>query len=598
MILVFGGTTEGRKAVEVLDEGVGQYYYSTKGDLQKVNCLNGLHITGVMNRDLMERFCLEHDIQVIVDAAHPFAAVLHDTISDVVQKIGIPVVRFERKYLETDDANIIICSDFEDANIKMQEHGIRRLLALTGVQTISKLKPYWITHDTYFRILNRTDSIEKANAEGFPLDKIVFYDEGDIDSFLKQLKPDAIVTKESGESGGYFEKIESAKKHGIRIFVIKRPPLPENFIEVNGRYGLRREIEKLLPDFFSLHTGLTTGSCATAAAKTALIALLEGECLNEIRFDIPEGETMRMPVESVKIDGDSATATVIKDSGDDPDVTDKCKISVSVRYAEHDEIKFYGGEGVGTVTLPGLGIEVGEPAINPVPRKMIASELRKLYSDGLDVIISVDNGEELAKNTFNPRVGVQNGISIIGTTGIVRPLSHEAFIESIRREMKVAVASGCNVIAINSGGKSEGYMKALLPELPPQAFIHYGNAVGEILEISQEARIKHVIMGLMLGKAVKLAAGNLDTHSHKVTLDKDFLKSIARESLCTTESVRAIDKINFARELPTVLSKEDTDKFFALLMEKCMSHCKNIFKGTLQSVLFSENGVILGKTWR
>ena len=144
-------------------------------------------------------------------------------------------------------------------------------------------------------------------------------------------------------------------------------------------------------------------------------------------------------------------------------MTDKSLISVKVSFAEHDGIRFFGGEGIGTITLPGLGLPVGEAAINPVPRSMMRTELSALYDGGLDVTVSLEGGEELAERTFNPRVGVVGGVSIIGTSGIVRPFSHEAFLESIRREMNVALANGCGMVVVNSGGKSEKYMKALFP---------------------------------------------------------------------------------------------------------------------------------------
>lgn len=597
MILAFGGTTEGRIAVKTLGEGVGKYFYSTKGDSQYVECVNGVRIVGEMDRNSISEFCKQNAIRLIIDAAHPFASNLHQNISGVSEDLNIPVVRFERHFPDVAYSGIIPCENLEDAIVKLKVHSVKKLLALSGVQTIEKLKPFWNSNETYFRILNRPDSIKKSQDIGFPSDRIIFYEDENLEQILKEINPDAIITKESGESGGFIEKIEAVKKYGIKALVVKKPKLSDKFIVVNGPHGLRREIEKILPDFFPLHTGLTTGSCATAAAKAALIAIQSGIKPSEVQFDIPEGETLRMAVDKVEINGNSATAFVTKDAGDDPDVTDKCTISVTVNPASHNEIKFYGGEGVGTVTLPGLGIEVGQPAINPVPRKMIASELRRLYLGGLDVTVSVINGEEIAKKTFNSRVGIVGGISIIGTSGIVRPLSHEAFIESIKREISVAVASGCDIIAINSGGKSEGFMHRILPELPPQAFIHYGNAIGEMMDIAQTFGVKKIIMGIMLGKAVKLAEGHLDTHSHKVALNKDFLKNIAEQSGCSPLSLEKLDTLNFARELPHLLSNDDSGRFFSLLLNKCVDHCSKIYKGKLDAVLFDDNGLILKKTW-
>ena len=211
--------------------------------------------------------------------------------------------------------------------------------------------------------------------------------------------------------------------------------------------------------------------------------------------------------------------------------------------------------------------------------------------------ISLDGGAEIAKRTFNPRVGVFGGVSIIGTSGIVQPFSHEAFLESIRREMKVALANNCQKIAVNSGAKSEQFMKALLPELPQQAFIHYGNAIGETMSIAMDCGIKHLIIGLMLGKAVKLAEGNLDTHSHKVTINKEFLKSLAEECGCSEKAKEGIDSLSLARELPSFLSQEDAALFFPEVLRRCHSQCAAIYKGRLDAILFTDDGKTLSKTW-
>ena len=596
MILVFGGTTEGRIAVETLDEGTGHYFYSTRGDLQKIECAHGKHINGAMTQSDMVDFCRSKAIRLIIDAAHPFASSLHSTVDKVSRELCIPVIRFERRYPSVDYENTVWCDSFDKAIKEMEEVGIERLLALTGVQTIKKLKPYWTMHETWFRILKRDESFEIATQEGFPTNRLVYYDDDSVDSLVKTIHPDAVLTKESGETGGFMEKIEAARHHGIKVFVVKRPILSADFIVVDGRHGLRREIERLLPEFYPLHTGFTTGSCATAAAKAALVGLLTEKKVKDIDFKIPEGETLHMPVVSVMIEGDYAIASVIKDAGDDPDVTDKSLISVNVSFAEHDGIRFFGGEGIGTVTLPGLGLPVGEAAINPVPRSMMSSELSALYDGGLDVTVSLEGGEELAERTFNPRVGVVGGVSIIGTSGIVRPFSHEAFLESIRREMKVALANGCEEVIVNSGGKSEKYMKDLFPEVPQQAFIHYGNAIGETMKIAEECGVKHLIIGLMLGKAVKLSEGNMDTHSHNVTINREFLMSLAEECGCSIDSKEIMANLSLARELPSLLSEADAECFFPELLRRCHLHCSEIFKGILDAVLIADDGKILSKT--
>lgn len=595
MILVFGGTTEGRVAVKTLDEGEGKYFYSTRSPLQKVDCAHGEHICGEMREDAMLAFCRDNEIKLIVDAAHPFAQHLHSTIADVARQLDLPVIRLERRYHDISNPDLIWCDDYEDAVNKMTGFGIKRLLALTGVQTISKLKPFWTLTDTYFRILNRDESLEKVREAGFPMSRIGYYEKDNTKELIDNLKPDAILTKESGDSGGFMEKINAALECNMKAFVVRRPKLSDSFIVVDGPHGLRMKVEKLMPEFYPLHTGFTTGSCATAAAKAALIALVSGKILKEVNFRIPEGETMKMPVETVTMEKGCATASVIKVSGDDPDVTDGCRITVNVSHAVHSGINFIGGKGIGVVTLPGLGLEVGQPAINPVPRKNIESELGAIYSGGLDVTISLENGETLCEKTFNPRVGVTGGVSIIGTTGIIRPFSHEAFIDCIRREMDVAIAMNCECIVVNSGGKSERFMKALYPILPPHAFIHYGNAIGETMEIARDKNVPRLAIGIMLGKAVKLAEGNMDTHSHKVTANRDFLKSLARKAGCSNNAIEVMDSFNLARELPSLLVEEDANRFFPALLKCCHNHCAEIFPNKLEAALIADDGRILSR---
>ena len=176
---------------------------------------------------------------------------------------------------------------------------------------------------------------------------------------------------------------------------------------------------------------------------------------------------------------------------------------------------------------------------------MITNEVKQLlhshglYS-GVAVRISVPGGSELARKTFNPKLGIIGGISIIGTSGIVRPFSSEAFVNSIRKEIQVARALGCTDIVINSGAKSENYLRTRFPDLPPQAFIHYGNYIGETLRLAEEEGITRVTMGIMIGKAVKLAEGHLDTHSRNVVMNRDFITALATESHCPPENIAKV----------------------------------------------------------
>ncbi len=593
MILILGGTTEGRIAVRVADEAGKPYLYSTKGNMQEIVSRYGTQVTGGMDEWEMTDCCLKHGVRLLVDAAHPFAVRLHATVARVSEALHLPVIRLERMYPPRTDT-IVWCDDYEDAINKLEAKGIDRLLALTGVQTIGRLKPYWEKHNCYFRILERKESVSLAEEQGFDARKLVFYHSGEPEKILlEQLRPDAVLTKESGLSGGFREKVEAAAELGIPVFAVKRPVLPSGFVVVTGEHGLRKKIEQYLPGFYELRSGYTTGACATAASKAALLALMMGEEQQTVSFHIPDGEEMTLPVASTVIGENWATACVVKDAGDDPDVTDGCSVFSTVCFSDTGKIRFLQGEGVGKVTLPGLGLGIGEPAINRVPRQMITDELGRIYSKGLDVTISVPGGEELARRTFNPKLGIVGGISIIGTSGIVRPFSSDAFVDAIRREMEVACAVGAARIVINSGAKSEKYVKRVYPDLPSQAFIHYGNFIGETLKIAEELGVTSVTMGIMLGKAVKLAEGNLDTHSKKVVMDKEFLKRMAREAGCSLQAVSSIERITLACELWNLLPQEDAQLFFPSLLEHCMNHCVPLLPGgKLTIFLIDEEGNI------
>ena len=609
MILIFGGTTEGRLAVRVADAAGSPYWYSTRGDLQQIDCKHGTHITGAMDEAAMAAFCREHDIRLLVDAAHPFATELHRTVAAVAELLDLPVVRVERIYSEMpaghDGGEIRWCEDYADAVRQLEADGITRLLALTGVQTIAKLRGYWKQHNCWFRILHRDESLEKAAQQGFPADQLVYYEGEDEAALIARLQPQAILTKESGESGGFSQKLAAACAAGIPLYAVRRPPLPAGFAVVTGEHGLRKAIESLVPGFFPLRSGFTTGACATAAAKAALLTLLGHKVGETVDILFPDGETLLLPVESVAANPEarsdpawlsgtrhggtvnappglrtpplSATATVVKDAGDDPDVTNGNAIVATVAFSDEPGIHFLQGEGVGRVTLPGLGIPVGGPAINRVPRQMMTQELSALYGGGLDVTISVPGGSELAKRTFNPKLGIEDGISIIGTSGIVRPFSNEAFVEAIRREIEVAVAIGVGQLVINSGAKSEASLKQRFPDLPPQAFVHYGNFIGETLKIAAELKVPRVTMGIMVGKAVKLAEGHLDTHSRNVVMNKDFLRELAVEAGCSSAACTAIDRMTLARELWTTLDEEDARRFFPALRRRCQLVCASVY---------------------
>ena len=600
MILVFGGTTEGRKAAEVLEEAGSPFFYSTKTGEQELSLHNGERIDGAMDAEAMKAFIDKHSIRLIVDAAHPFASQLHHTIAVVASDRHIPVIRYERIYPPR-DPDITWIDDYVQVPTD-----IHSLLATTGVQSISKLK--WLEAlgiKVFYRILNRESSLLLAYEQGVTDDQLCYFE----DSNDIEVDADAILLKESGLSGGFCEKVAAARAKGMRIIALKRPELIQGD-SINGPYGLRRAVEKLLPEFYPLHSGLTTGTCATAAAIAATIRLIKGEMPKEVPVMLPDGETIM-----VAVDYGEDYAYCTKEAGDDPDVTNgievRAKVIASdnhgltrtdpicaekeVRNSPQKSVAIYGGEGVGRFTLPGFDYPPGEAAINKPPREMIRHNLQTILSPltshllPLKVTISVPDGEEIARRTFNPRLGVEGGISIIGVSGIVKPFSEEAFIDSIRKCMEVAKASGSERVVINSGGKSERFVKTLYPELPRQAFVEYGNYIGETLKIAHELSIPKVTLGVMLGKAVKLAAGHLDTHSRKTTMDLGFIQQMLQESGITID----ISDITLARELWKRIPTGQLQIFAQTVIRHCAEHCLPLLpNGELTILLIDDNGKI------
>lgn len=575
MIIIFGGTTEGRRAVDVLEQAGKPYFYSTRSGEQEVPLVHGQRLAGAMDEEAMVAFCRDHVIRLIVDAAHPFAKDLHHNLCRVAEQLGIPLVRFERIFPPR-EADITWIDDYSQVPTD-----IHTLLATTGVQSISKLN-YLEAEGikVFYRILHRESSIALAKAQGAEESQLCYYeDDNTID-----IDADAILLKESGESGGFSQKVNAARAKGMRIIALKRPLINYslyniNYTLVNGPHGLRRMIEHLLPDFFPLKSGLTTGTCATAAAVAALCRLQTGQTPENVPVRLPDGETISVPV------GYSDDyAFCLKDAGDDPDVTNGVEIRASVQLAEDFVIK--GGDGVGRFTLPGFDFPPGEPAINRGPRQMLRENIPGNYS----ITISVEHGAELARRTFNPRLGIEGGISIIGVSGIVQPYSEEAFLESIRKCLEVACASGAERIVLGSGAKSENALRALYPELPTQAFVQYGNFVGETLQMAAALGCNSVTLGVMLGKAVKLAAGQLDTHSRRATFDRDFVRQLLIESHC---DAALADSVTLVRELWDLLPSSALTSFVHTVLDHCRHHCLPLLpNGELTILLIDDEGRI------
>ncbi len=285
-----------------------------------------------------------------------------------------------------------------------------------------------------------------------------------------------------------------------------------------------------------LRRGWTTGACATAAATAAYTALLTGEFPEPVAITLPKGETPAFALATEEFRDGAAVAGVIKDAGDDPDVTHGALIKAEVEPGEPGSgVIFRAGPGVGTVTREGLPLAVGEPAINPMPRKMIASAIAGVAAahggsgdvpPDVVVTVSVEDGEKLAAKTWNPRLGIVGGISILGTTGIVVPYSCAAWIESIQRGIDVARAAGEPIVAGCTGKTSEDRTQALL-RLPDYAMVDMGDFAGGMLKYLRAHPVPRVVIGGGFAKIAKLAQGHLDLHSGRSQVDPGWLADLA-----------------------------------------------------------------------
>lgn len=300
-----------------------------------------------------------------------------------------------------------------------------------------------------------------------------------------------------------------------------------------------------------LREGYTTGTCMTGAALASAVWQLSGKCPEKVQVDTPAGRTLVLSV----LEFDDFECGIVKDAGDDPDVTDGCVVRVRTVISSVDgEIKFTGGEGVGTVTKRGLKIPPGEPAINPVPRKMTEEALRKhIGSRGAEVIVSVPGGKETAEKTFNPRLGITGGISILGTTGIVRPMSEEAVRESLAEELSVCRAEYGTKAAFVTGWSGEEALKRIMPDM--KGIVLCSNYLGFLLDEAEELGFTDIIIAGGTGKLVKPAANVMYLHSHTAGSQREVLCTHAALMGARTEVIRDIYRSAATREMCRVLKE-------------------------------------------
>jgi cobalt-precorrin-5B (C1)-methyltransferase len=303
----------------------------------------------------------------------------------------------------------------------------------------------------------------------------------------------------------------------------------------------------------ALRTGWTTGTCAAAAAKAAAAALKTGQIQLTAEIGLPSGQRVRFPVDECTLNetGTQAEAVVVKDAGDDPDVTHGARLTATVRWRDEPGLRLDGGVGVGVVTKPGLGLELGGPAINPVPRAMITQAVSEVVDpddeQGVQVTISVPDGERMARKTTNARLGIIGGISILGTTGIVRPFSTASWRASVEQAISVLAAQGEDTVVLCTGGRTEKGAMKLLPRLPEVCFVEVGDFTGAALRKAVEHRLDQVIFAGMAGKLTKLAAGVLMTHYTRSKISLSLLSDITLAAGGAQDLAESVAHANTAR---------------------------------------------------
>jgi len=349
-----------------------------------------------------------------------------------------------------------------------------------------------------------------------------------------------------------------------------------------------------------LKRGWTTGACATAAATAAYGALLTGTFSDPVTITLPGGQEPSFALSRHELDGERAVAGAIKDAGDDPDVTHGAEVVVQVERAKPDSgVVFRAGEGVGTVTLPGLPLAVGEPAINPAPRAMMESAVAGLAAkhnanSDVEITVSIPGGESLAEKTMNGRLGIQGGLSILGTTGVVIPYSCSSWIHSIHQGVDVARATGISHIAAATGSTSERAI-AEMHGLGEQALIDMGDFAGGLLKHLRSHPVERLTLAGGFGKLTKLAQGNLDLHSSRSSVDMDALASALADLKAPPDIIKRVKSANTAMEVLELATDEGLAVADRIAAEARSVALATLSGGTRVEVcVFDRNGKLVG----
>ena len=356
-----------------------------------------------------------------------------------------------------------------------------------------------------------------------------------------------------------------------------------------------------------LRTGFTTGTCASAATKSALLTILTNKSQESVQVTLPKGKVVDMRIAWTQYRDEFVTCAVIKDGGDDPDATHGAEICSSVQLTNDiGKISIDGGIGVGRVTKPGLGLPIGKAAINPVPMRMITQTIDEVFgiynqiikTNGLNVIISVPKGEEIAKKTDNPRLGIIGGISILGTTGIVLPYSTASFAASIRQSLDVGLALGSDVFILTTGGRSEDFCKKLFENMYPEhSYVQMGDFAGYSVKQCYEKKVKKVIIAGFVGKLTKIAMGVKQTHVRGSHVNMDFMAKLALECKVSENVITLIKNANTARHVSEIVDSNDIVGYYDLLCKYAYNQMASYSNNNLliDILMFDFDGNVIGK---
>ncbi len=349
-----------------------------------------------------------------------------------------------------------------------------------------------------------------------------------------------------------------------------------------------------------LREGYTTGACAAATARAATRALVTGQPVSEITIDLPVKKNVTFALCRCELEPGRARCGTIKDAGDDPDVTNGAEIQAAVEWTDSPGIILAAGEGVGVVTKPGLPVEIGEPAINPVPRRMITQAVTDeagsaLESRGLKVTISVPGGEAIAQETLNPRLGIIGGISILGTTGIVKPFSQSAYRASIYVELKVAAYNNITRAVLTTGSRSEEYTQKRHPDWPELGFVQVGDHMDYALKQVRRLGFSQAVIAGMIGKISKQAQGRMQTHVSEGGVDFNFLAEIAGQIGADAGLMIRIRSANTARHVQILLRQAGIEGLEQRLAQLAAEHAFAFVNGAfnVEVLLYDIRGELL-----